>query len=251
MSTEPLTNGYYGKLPTHGDFVSRGLPKSFIDPWDTWLQEAVISSREKLGDNWLNCYLTGPIYRFVLSPGVCGQNSWLGIMMPSVDKIGRYYPMTITTKNQMNLNPFVALQERTAWFSSVEKLALSSLADNFSFDKFNNEINCLRNSSVHNNDDLLTTSEQINNQSTYDAWQRLILPHQSINDALPSFLDHLLQEHYFAYSVWSTQGSEQVAPSVLMCTGLPPFDGVPAMFDGDWQKWGWGENRNPVKQFNQ
>ncbi|WP_428353117.1 type VI secretion system-associated protein TagF [Methyloprofundus sp.] len=57
MSTASITNGYYGKVSTHGDFVSKGLPASFIDPWDAWLQETVVSSQQQLGDDWLNCYL--------------------------------------------------------------------------------------------------------------------------------------------------------------------------------------------------
>lgn len=246
MSKQSLTNGYYGKVPTHGDFVSRGLPTSFIDPWDAWLQEAVITSRQQLGDDWLNCYLTGPIYRFVLAPGVCGENGWLGIMMPSVDKVGRYYPMTITTMNRLNMNPLIALQQETAWFTGVETLALSSLDDDFSLEQFNIEINELRAELLINNNQLLTPSEQINQQISHHAWQRVMAPNQSIGDVMPCFLDTVLKEHYFAYSVWWTQGSEQVASSVLMCAGLPPFDGVAAMFDGDWQKWGWDGNRYPI-----
>ena len=30
------TLGFYGKLASRGDFVSRALPQSFIGPWDSW-----------------------------------------------------------------------------------------------------------------------------------------------------------------------------------------------------------------------
>ncbi len=85
--------GFYGKLPVVGDFVSRRLPNEFIKPWDGWLQSAIAASREELGDEWLNSYLTSPIWRFLLSPGVCGNKAVAGIMMPSVDRVGRYYPL--------------------------------------------------------------------------------------------------------------------------------------------------------------
>ena len=46
MSDQPLTQasqerivGFYGKMPSRGDFVRRGLPDSFVDPWDAWLQD--------------------------------------------------------------------------------------------------------------------------------------------------------------------------------------------------------------------
>ena len=29
--------GLFGKLPAHGDFVRRHLPRSFVTPWDEWL----------------------------------------------------------------------------------------------------------------------------------------------------------------------------------------------------------------------
>ena len=34
------TPGFYGKTPRHGDFIKRRLPRSFVDPWDDWLQRA-------------------------------------------------------------------------------------------------------------------------------------------------------------------------------------------------------------------
>ena len=33
--------GYYGKVPVLGDFVKYNLPRSFIEPWDDWLQQAI------------------------------------------------------------------------------------------------------------------------------------------------------------------------------------------------------------------
>ena len=249
MSTESIINGYYGKVSTHGDFVSRGLPASFINPWDSWLQEAVINSRQQLGDNWLNCYLTGPIYRFVLAPGICGEHGWMGIMMPSVDRIGRYYPITIVTKNRLNINPFLALVDEAEWFTNVEALALSSLADNFNLQQFNRELDLVT-ANVNSSDcGAATTDEQITQQASNNAWQKSLETGQTMSQLIPCFLDNLLKEHYFAYSVWWTQGSEQVASSFLICEGLPPFDGVAAMLDGNWQKWGWEGNRFPALPF--
>ena len=249
MSKESIINGYYGKVSTHGDFVSRGLPASFIDPWDAWLQEAVISSQQQLKDKWLNCFLTGPIYRFVLAPGVCGEHGWLGVLMPSVDKVGRYYPMTIVTMNRLNINPFIVLQHETEWFTKVETLALSSLADNFNLQQFNRELDELKSEVLFNDCEALIPVEQITRQTSNHAWQRTMEANQTISNVLPCFLDNLLKEHCFAYSIWWTQGSEQVASSLLVCEGLPPFKGVAAMFDGNWQKWGWEGNRYPVLPF--
>ena len=34
-------SGFWGKLPARGDFVRAGLPRSFVEPWDAWLQSAL------------------------------------------------------------------------------------------------------------------------------------------------------------------------------------------------------------------
>lgn len=97
MSTLPGSGalGFYGKVATHGDFVSRRLPRSFLDPWDHWLQDCLRYSQEQLGADWLDVYLTSPVWRFALAPGVCGDGAWTGVLIPGVDRVGRYFPLTV------------------------------------------------------------------------------------------------------------------------------------------------------------
>ena len=37
----PQALAWYGKLPSRGDFVSRGLPRSWSRSWDEWLQRGL------------------------------------------------------------------------------------------------------------------------------------------------------------------------------------------------------------------
>lgn len=69
------TLGFYGKLASRGDFVSRGLPQSFVKPWDTWLAAGLHVSQQQLGAEWLDAYLVSPLWRFVLAPDVCGPQA--------------------------------------------------------------------------------------------------------------------------------------------------------------------------------
>src|SRR5262249_53859270 len=80
-----LIPGWYGKLPNIGDFASRRLESQFISAWDAWLQEVIQATRGDLGESWLDCYLTMPIWRFLLLPGLVGPSGWAGVLMPSVD----------------------------------------------------------------------------------------------------------------------------------------------------------------------
>jgi type VI secretion system protein ImpM len=42
-------------------------------------------------------YLTFPVWRFLLPVGVLGSTAWTGVLMPSVDRVGRYFPLTLAT----------------------------------------------------------------------------------------------------------------------------------------------------------
>lgn len=119
--------GWYGKIPNLGDFASRRLPSRFVTPWDDWLQRALARSRGVLGEAWLDLYLTSPVWRFLLMPGTCGDAGWAGILMPSVDRVGRYFPLSIAV--ELTLVParetqFSALSD---WLDSVEQAALATL----------------------------------------------------------------------------------------------------------------------------
>ncbi len=46
--------GFFGKLPSHGDFVRRRVADDFVAGWDSWLQQCLAQSRETLGDAWLD-----------------------------------------------------------------------------------------------------------------------------------------------------------------------------------------------------
>ncbi|HLD66572.1 MAG TPA: type VI secretion system-associated protein TagF, partial [Pseudomonas sp.] len=59
--------GFYGKLAGRGDFVSRGLPQSFIEPWDAWLAAGLAASQAELGAGWLEAYLVSPLWRFAVA----------------------------------------------------------------------------------------------------------------------------------------------------------------------------------------
>jgi type VI secretion system protein ImpM len=89
------TAGFYGKLPSEGDFVSRRLPWEFTSAWDAWLQQGLHASRAALGPRWLELYLSAPVWRFQLAPGVCGPQGWRGLFFASVDRVGRYFPLTL------------------------------------------------------------------------------------------------------------------------------------------------------------
>jgi type VI secretion system protein ImpM len=75
--------GWYGKLSSLGDFASRRLPADDVQWLDDWLSACVRASQRQLGARWMEVYLSAPLWRFVLGPGVMGPTWWCGVMMPS------------------------------------------------------------------------------------------------------------------------------------------------------------------------
>ncbi|HET9018225.1 MAG TPA: type VI secretion system-associated protein TagF [Acetobacteraceae bacterium] len=87
--------GLYGKLPARGDFVRLGLPGDFVTAWDDWLAHVIAASRDRVGAEWLPAFLEAPVWRFALAPGLAGAQAATGVWMPSVDRVGRYFPLTL------------------------------------------------------------------------------------------------------------------------------------------------------------
>ncbi len=125
-------NGYFGKVLTHGDFVSRRLSPGFVLGWDGWLQAGLQHSRQQLGARWLEVYLSSPIWHFAIAAGLCGDEAMAGVMIPSVDRVGRYFPLTLAGVMTGGGELLPELFARGAgWFDALEGLALGSLVDGF------------------------------------------------------------------------------------------------------------------------
>ncbi|MDZ7856474.1 type VI secretion system-associated protein TagF [Sphaerotilus sp.] len=92
---EAVVCGWYGKLPAVGDFATRRLTPAMVARCDAWLSSGLAASQRELGDGWLDLYLTAPIWRFAWGPGLAGDEAWLGVLMPSVDRVGRYFPLLL------------------------------------------------------------------------------------------------------------------------------------------------------------
>ena len=119
--------GFYGKLPSEGDFVTRRLPWEFTSVWDDWLQQGMQASREVLGARWLELYLSAPIWRFQVAPGVCGPAGWRGLFFASVDRVGRYFPLTLAFADSAAPALATLSDEPDAWIA-IEDAALAGLS---------------------------------------------------------------------------------------------------------------------------
>lgn len=203
------TPGFFGKLRSHGDFVSRRLPPAMLQPFDAWLQAGLVQSRADLGEAWLPTYGNSPLWRFVLAPGVCGPQAWAGVMMPSADRVGRCFPLTLAA----GLDGTPALQDcltvHAGWFAQLEDLALSTLDEGFVLEEFDAALQALGR---------VPTAAPVAG-SAVALRERGVMP-----PLAPGSID--------GCSAWWTDGAEQAAP----CPGLPAATDFAALLNGSWRQ---------------
>jgi len=237
VTSVPAVPGFYGKVPAVGDFVVRRLPACFVQPWDVWLQEALSASRDQLGSEWLDLYLISPIWRFVLSPGNCGDKATAGVLMPSVDKVGRYFPLTLAAVlNEPEVLPDLFVTA-ASWFDTLEHLALSALEYDFRLDEFDMKLQ---------EQFLLVPSsltERRCKEKDLDPWDSDFGFHfemeniERLPDVFRELSARLVTKFFSAYSMWSTSGSERMKPSFLVYGGLPPAHVFSDFLTGNWQRY--------------
>ena len=135
--------GWHGKLPTVGDFATRRLDGDFTRIWDQWISYGLNRLRQG-NERWLDAYLTSPTWRFLLTPGFLpaplhGQ-TWVGVVMPSVDRVGRYYPLTLAYPLQHG--PHSAREQAAlwSWLHRLEDLAVDALQEDWSIEAMEREL---------------------------------------------------------------------------------------------------------------
>lgn len=224
--------------------MQRRAPQGFVDAWDAWLQECLHVSRQQLGERWLDIYLTSPVWRFLLAEGVCGASAYAGVMLPSVDRVGRYFPLTIVAA----LEPGSCMLEAAcgvgrAWFDAAEELALRALdASALDVQAFDAEVDALPGLGAS---EALRESNQLMELMAQSGFARRGSPsHISMlaetpQRAVNAFASIELQKAFRPCALWWTQGSEAVQPGWLVTSGLPTPSGYVAMLSGQWLASGW------------
>lgn len=227
---EASAPGFFGKLPAFGDFVARGLPEAFVEPWDAWLQGALTGSRDRLRETWLNTYLASPFWRFALAPGVCGREAWLGVLMPSVDRVGRYFPFTLAQSLAVGGDPFSLAAGAADWLAAAEDRLLGLLEwDDLDFERLCAELGALPELPAV----APAGAEPGAGRSLAAVWRRDLSAVSSLGEVYGPLLDQVGRAMLGGYSLWWTAGSGVVRPHLRVVAGLPDGATYTAMLAGD------------------
>lgn len=232
--------GFYGKLPMQTELVTKHLPAEFITSWQDWLQNALAVSREDLGQAWLNSYLTTPIWRFILSAGLCGDSAWAGILMPSVDKLGNYFPLTIAAPFEQSQSLPYLFTLGNDWFEDLEEVALSGLEDNIDLVRFTQLLESIPVFPLINHENQPHFHDYAGKKSVQVTMDNLGL----VSEAFVELNACLLNSFLSGYSLWGTSGSEYVQSSLVVYEGLPPAHSFSAFLNSSarrnkagWSSW--------------
>jgi type VI secretion system protein ImpM len=235
--------GFYGKLPSHGDFLRRRVSDGFVGVWDSWLQESMAASRAALGDNWFDVYLTSPVWRFACASGACGSAPVLGVMVPSVDRVGRYFPLTLVGELPRDTpSPVSAALCADAFFDAAERLVIETLeADQIDVDRFDEQ--------------LIRVGEQLDParlsprvvleggaallDDPADGWHVALASTTELRSAFDQVFAQRLTDVYDPVVLWWTDGSARVHPCCLVSRGLPHPDSFASLLDGSWPMRRW------------
>lgn len=235
--------GFYGKLPSHGDFLRRRVSDGFVDAWDRWLQSCLVASRESLAAQWLEVFLTSPVWRFVCAAGASGPDTVLGVMVPSVDRAARYFPLTVVGTVPAHVDPLTAFMSADAFFDAAQVLLVDTLAEDvIDFSTFDQTVGELASrlpdwtTVTHGLDPEVAASVLSGGQ---EPWHLPIAKLESAEAAFRHMLGTRLSAAHAPLTIWGTDGSTIVAPGCLMASGLPRADLFAAMLNGSWADGGW------------
>jgi type VI secretion system protein ImpM len=222
----PGAAAYYGKLPARADFISRRLPRATIEAWDGWLQAGLSRSQKALGAAWQDHYLTMPVWRFALPAGICGPATLAGVLVPSVDAVGRFFPLLIAQEMPATADPIGIATDAAPWFDAAEGRALAALEANFDLAELDRPLPAM----------VAGTSEFARDPAAshpVGAWIKL-----PALAALPMVLRQAADLGPCP-ALWWTSGGTAFQPGLAVTAGLVAPYGFAALLDGDWVRHGW------------
>lgn len=218
------TFGAFGKIPSVGDFFRLNAPAGFASVWDEWLQRCLVSGAHAYGSRWDDLYMSVPIWRFGLSCGVAGQSAIMGVLMPSVDRVGRRFPLTLMAGLPEDSNIIDVHFADDDTFETLETIALSVLDEDISKDALQEKLSTVSRSEVGGNAQCRITSSSVVARSASGS-----------RDLLAKTTAALLAGSFQSPTIWSAlmDGDDRL----MICDGLPDGANMQGLFDLDADLW--------------
>lgn len=208
--------GLFGKLPAKRDFVATGLPHDLIGLWEKWMEGGLSTSRLRLGAGWQEVFLKAPLWRFWLGADLCGATV-AGVFMPSVDGIGRYFPLSVFAVAEAGeAFPPPELDPQDGWFAGAEELLLSALAEGATYEGLLAALATLRPPVAH-----LALPPPERMMRLADGSVAIRAPLAALPETLAALRVEDYARAYAAASMWWTAGGPGFPPLLLVARRMP------------------------------
>lgn len=235
------TTGFVGKLPQRGDFVSGRLPATFSTPWNDWSEQLVTVCRELQPVGTDDLWYRLPIYRFLLSSGIAGDNAWIGVTLPSADSVGRLFPFCLARNIDPAWPACDALREHETYYTQLEQLLVDLFSAQLDFEQLPQALSDLDANSIAPTPPASTLDRQ-----SIDAALSIRL--SQTDDTWDQAAGAILASCCSAYSIWSTSPLSRSAAETLFCEALPSAATCASLFSGDFSTGLWSHDSADVDE---
>ena len=221
-----MSVGLYGKYPAKRDFVVVNIPHAVLQPLEKWIQSALAASREKLRASWAECYMIQPIWNFRLGSSITGVDC-IGAMAPSVDGVGRAFPLVIlshASPGSPGYPPLGSLKS-SDWFPEVHGRLLLALDEEAPADPI-----MLLDGLSEPRCEPLHEAEGLN---AIAGGHRIFCADGELDQTLGKLSEYHCAKADEAMSVWWTSGGDRVRGQAVSFRGMPDVLFMAEMMSGD------------------
>jgi len=221
-----MSAGLFGKLPTKRDFIGTNASRQFLDVWEPWLQAGVATSKQMLGPTWIETYNRAPIWRFWLGADFCGEAT-IGAFMPSVDGVGRSFPLAIFAGEGEDSLPPPELDSNDEWCGAAEAILLGALEPGALLEAIADEVAAMPPPAISPRSGVVDGLRQLPEGAVLarDIGDRI-----SVAFAAARRFGH--RRAFATQTFWWTVGGEGFPPLALSYVGLPPATRFADMLTG-------------------
>jgi type VI secretion system protein ImpM len=221
--------GWFGKVATQGDFANRRLPPAWVQACDQWLSAAVATSQQQLGSTWLERYLSAPVWRFAWGPAVGGDGLWwFGVLMPSCDNVGRYFPLVMAQSRPQPPTDRVGLDHLEAWWHHLARAAFATLSEGATLESFEAALEAAPpwpgRGPMH----------PIAPPTAAGPWRQPLPPGSNLADLAQAVSAGVLLQPLVNGSFWWPLTQDGGAGSFTLMQGLPQPEAFAGMLTGRW-----------------
>jgi type VI secretion system protein ImpM len=158
-----------------------------------------------------------------------------GTLMPSVDSVGRYFPLTVALPLASTAALSSIVIDGGAWFDNAETCSLAALEGEIEIDELSERLAALA---------MPPLTARSHNVGAPSAVPRPGLAF--ILGTEEGAEEHLLAQHAgpqltAGNTLWWTRGAERLPPALAIANSLPAPAFFVAMLSGEWTKYGWQE----------